>query len=147
MPPEGSTFLFKKAPAGLDRKQLRLFQKSLSAQVADGRPFTCLLTTDSEMQQLNQRFLGHDYPTDVLSFPSGGDDHLGDLAISVGRAVEQAELFGHSLETEICILMLHGLLHLLGHDHEKDRGRMRRLETRWRQHFELPNGLIERTRR
>jgi len=148
MSPDGSTFLFRSAPRGLDRKRLRLFQESLAALVTKGRPFTCLLTTDAELRRLNATFLGQDYPTDVLSFPSvEGEESLGELAISAPRAKAQATGFGHPVETEIEILMLHGVLHLLGHDHETDKGAMRRLESRWRQKLGLPAGLIERARR
>jgi probable rRNA maturation factor len=81
----------------------------------------------------------------VLSFPSESPSgELGDIAISVDRAREQANAYGHDLSTEVRILLLHGVLHLLGHDHEIDRGKMRRLETRWRKEFGLPTGLIER---
>jgi probable rRNA maturation factor len=69
---------------------------------------------------------------------------LGEIAISVDRAKEQAAEFGHTIDEEIRVLMLHGLLHLLGMDHERDRGRMRREETRWRKELDLPVGLIER---
>jgi probable rRNA maturation factor len=83
----------------------------------------------------------------VLSFPEPGpDDFLGELAISVERAREQARLLGHTIEEETKILMLHGVLHLLGMDHEKDRGRMARAETRQRKKLGLPAGLIERVR-
>ncbi len=68
------------------------------------------------------------------------------MAISAARARAQAAQFGHSLDCEIRILMLHGLLHLMGMDHETDRGRMRRAESRWRQKLGLPAGLIERVR-
>jgi probable rRNA maturation factor len=70
--------------------------------------------------------------------------HLGGLAISLPRAQAQARQFGHELQDEIRILMLHGLLHLLGMDHENDRGRMARAERRWRARLGLPLGLIER---
>ena len=92
------------------------------------------------------QFRGKDYATDVLSFPAEPSDarHLGDLAISTLRARAQAREFGHSTEDELRILMLHGVLHLLGHDHETDRGRMARVESRWRKELGLPNGLIER---
>jgi len=148
MSPDGSNYLFRSAPRGLDRKRLRAFQHTLTSLLTAGRPFTCLLTSDAELQRLNASFLGHDYPTDVLSFPSQpGEESLGDLAISAARAREQAAEFGHPVETEIEILMLHGVLHLLGHDHETDKGAMRRLESKWRRKLELPAGLIERTRR
>jgi probable rRNA maturation factor len=148
MSPDGSTFLFRSAPRGLDRKRLRLFQDTLTTLLTGGRSFTCLLTTDAELRRLNSTFLGNDYPTDVLSFPSmEGEESLGELAISAVRAKAQAADFGHPVETEIEILMLHGVLHLLGHDHENDRGAMRRLETRWRKKLDLPAGLIERTPR
>ena len=100
------------------------------------------------MREWNARFLGKDYPTDVLSFPSGaGGLALGEIAISTARAADQAAEYDHSIETEIEILMLHGLLHLLGHDHESDRGAMRRLERKWRETLGLPAGLIERAHR
>ena len=148
MSPDGSTFLFRSAPRGLDRNRLRLFQDTLSTLLTSGRAFTCLLTSDAELRRLNNTFLGHDYATDVLSFPAlEGEESLGELAISAPRAKAQAAEFGHAIEAEIEILMLHGALHLLGHDHETDKGAMRRLESRWRQKLSLPAGLIERTRR
>jgi probable rRNA maturation factor len=148
MSPDGSTFLFRSAPRGLDRKRLRLFQHTLTTLLTAGRTFTCLLTSDVELRRLNAIFLAKDYPTDVLSFPAlDGEESLGDLAISAPRAKVQAAELAHLIETEIEILMLHGTLHLLGHDHETDRGVMRRLESRWRQKLGLPAGLIERMRR
>ena len=69
---------------------------------------------------------------------------LGEIAISADRAAEQAREFGHSRLDEIRILMLHGVLHLLGMDHETDRGRMARAEARWRRKLDLPTGLIAR---
>ena len=69
---------------------------------------------------------------------------LGDIAISLQRARAQAARYGHAIEKEIRILMLHGVLHLIGHDHESDSGRMARAEKRWRRALGLPGGLIER---
>ena len=111
MSPDGSTFLFRSAPRGIDRNRLRLFQDTLTTLLTSGRAFTCLLTSDAELRRLNNTFLGHDYATDVLSFPAlEGEESLGDLAISATRAKAQAAEFGHAIEAEIEILMLHGAL-------------------------------------
>ncbi len=147
MPEPHSTFVFRRAPAGLARGRLRTFAARLEEGVTGGRVFTCLVTGDAELQRLNGQFLKRDYPTDVLSFPAfQPGPSLGEIAISVDRAAEQARERGHSLEDEIKILMLHGVLHLLGMDHEKDRGRMARAERRHRRELGLPEGLIERVR-
>lgn len=137
--------LFEKAPRTLRRRELTAFAELVSAQVAQGRRFCCLLTGDETLRRLNREFRAKDEPTDVLSFPSPSPDGgLGDIAISVDRAREQAGECGHELSSELQILLLHGVLHLLGHDHETDRGTMRRLETKWRKQLGLPTGLIER---
>jgi probable rRNA maturation factor len=142
---EGPVLIFSARMAGVDRRELRRFAARLSGEVAGGARFTCLFTGDSRLRQLNRRFLGKDYATDVLSFPSASPDGgLGEMAVSVARAREQAAARGHALEEELRILMLHGVLHLAGHDHETDRGAMRRLETRWRKRLGLRHGLIER---
>ena len=101
---------------------------------------TCLISTDAELRRLNRTYLKNDYPTDVLSFPPG------DLAISLDRAIEQARELGHSLEHELRILILHGMLHLSGFDHESDHGEMAKAELLWRKRLGLPAGLIERAR-
>ena len=151
MSPEGSTVTFHRVPAILRRqleRPLQRFASTLETEVAGGSRFDCLVTTDAGLRGLNRIFRGHDTPTDVLSFPSPRspvpEPSLGDLAISLPRARAQARQFGHSLEDEIRILMLHGLLHLLGMDHETDRGRMARAERRWRARLGLPLGLTER---
>ena len=137
--------LFRRAPAELSRRNLERFASTLRGEVARGAGFTCLIAGDTELRRLNRDFLGKDYPTDVLSFPNAeATAFLGEIAISAARARAQAAAFGHSLENEIRILMLHGLLHLLGMDHETDRGRMQRAEARWRQRLALPASLIER---
>jgi len=147
--------LFRRAPASLRRQSIENFARVVSDRVAGGRWFCCLLTDDRELRRLNRQFLGRDYPADVLSFPThrtstkryvpaGATPSLGELAISVQRAAAQARDFGHSVEDEIRILMLHGVLHLAGMDHESDHGRMARAETAWRKKLGLPAGLIER---
>ena len=92
---------------------------------------TVLLTTDAAIRGLNRQFRGQNKATDVLSFPAegiGAEEIAGDLAISVTTALGQATEQGHSLSTEIKVLILHGLLHLAGYDHEADNGRMARRE-------------------
>lgn len=135
---------YRRKPATLDVESLQSFAEVLRDRVARGRDFHCRITNDAELRSLNARFRGTDYPTDVLSFPQEGADSLGDIAISVERARQQAREWQHSAEDEIRILMLHGILHLLGMDHETDSGRMKRSETRWRGKLGLPTGLIER---
>ena len=152
--PEGSSVTFRRVPATLRRSAIERFARRLRNEVAQGVPFHTLITGDAELRRLNRDFRKKDCATDVLSFPAeeGGqssprqspDSSLGDLAISLARARAQAHEFGHTTEREIQILMLHGVLHLIGYDHEIDRGRMARLEKRWRAKLGLPAGLIER---
>jgi probable rRNA maturation factor len=125
----------------LRRTELRVFFDELVRRVARGRRITCLITNDRELRRLNRLFRGKDYATDVLSFP---DDDGGDIAISLDRAIAQARQHRHRVADEIRILMLHGVLHLSGMDHETDSGEMARAETRWRKRLGLPDGLIER---
>ncbi len=108
---------------------------------------TVLLTTDAAIRKLNRQFRGKDKATDVLSFPAegiGAEEIAGDLAISVPTALKQATEQGHPLATEIKVLILHGLLHLAGYDHEADQGKMARRERQLRARLKLPQGLIER---
>ena len=94
---------------------------------------TVAFVSDQKIRQLNRQFRGIDKATDVLSFPSDGPaDELGDIAISVETAALQAKENGLSFENEIAQLILHGLLHLSGYDHETDNGEMNRLELRLR---------------
>jgi probable rRNA maturation factor len=97
------------------------------------------------MQSLNRRFRGKNKATDVLSFPSQVSGVAGDVAISLEIAAGNAAALGHDLATEVKILILHGLLHLAGYDHEIDDGEMQAREASLRQKFKLPVGLIERT--
>ncbi len=133
---------FHRVPHTLNRASVEEFAVKLKQGPAKRVAFHCLLTTDAQLQQLNLQFLGKDYPTDVLSFPESGD-----IAISYPRARAQAVEFGHSVEKEISILMLHGVLHLAGMDHETDGGAMARTEAVWRRKLGLPLGLIARAHR
>jgi len=89
-----------------------------------------LLCGDARMRRLNREYRRMDRPTDVLSFPSGGGPLLGDVAVDVPYAARQARKRGHGLEREVQVLLAHGVLHLLGHDHETDGGEMFRLQRR-----------------
>jgi probable rRNA maturation factor len=138
MSPDDPHLLFRHPSRRVRRKPLRDFLVELDKRVARRRAITCLITNDAELRRLNRQFRGKNYATDVLSFPPD------EMAISLDRAAAQAKELGHSLEQELRILMLHGVLHLCGMDHEVDSGEMQRAETRWRKRFELPLGLIER---
>lgn len=113
-----------------------------------------LLTTDASIRRLNREFRGKDKATDVLSFPAdpipglkAAEQIAGDLALSVPTARRQAVAQGHPLATELKVLLLHGLLHLAGYDHETDEGQMARRERQLRARLGLPQGLIERVER
>ena len=106
---------------------------------------TVAIVSDGRIRALNKRFRRIDKITDVLSFPSDLPAHLGDIAIARGMARRQARRLGHSVKAELRVLALHGLLHLLGYDHEHDAGRMARAEARLRRRAGLPLGLIARS--
>jgi probable rRNA maturation factor len=105
-----------------------------------------LVTASHEMRALNRRFRGKNRPTDVLSFPAtpGIDNFAGDVAISGEIAAHNAADLGHAPADEVKILVLHGVLHLAGYDHENDNGEMAQKEMRLRKVLGLPTGLIER---
>jgi probable rRNA maturation factor len=123
------------------------------------------LVSDARVRALNREYRGHDSTTDVLSFPALSPERppssrrrrrvapvtpltcLGDIVIARGVARRQARAAGHSQQTELRVLALHGLLHLLGYDHERDAGRMERVERGLRVKGGLQAGLLERSRR
>ena len=120
---------------------------------------TVALVKDARVRALNGHYRGKDYATDVLSFPADSGDvrvparlqavvrplqHLGDIVIARGVACRQAKSAGHTEATELRVLALHGLLHLLGYDHDADAGQMARVEKRLRRKGGLREGLIER---
>ena len=134
--------------AGLSRSGLSRFLRS--AQEAVGLPgeVEVLLTGDGELRRLNRTYRGKNKATDVLSFPAAEEMshvHAGDLAISLETAERQAQEHGHSLRDEVRVLLLHGLLHLKGMDHEVDTGEMAAREAELRRQLRLPVGLIART--
>lgn len=121
---------------------LKMWLQRLAPRTARGS-VTVALVTDAQIRRLNRTFRKKDDATDVLSFPAGAGD-LGDIVIAAGVAKRQARQAGHSLQTELRVLALHGLLHLLGYDHERDNGEMARAEQRLRRKGGLREGLIER---
>ena len=128
------------------KTELRRFLVSAAKMVGLEGEVHVLLSDDAALRRLNKFFRKKDKATDVLSFPAaeGGSGVAGDLAISIEMAERQAREHGHSLNDEIRILLLHGLLHLAGYDHEVDQGEMAAEETRLRTALALPVGLIER---
>jgi probable rRNA maturation factor len=129
---------------GLARFEARLRR----ALALGGRELTVCFVDDREIARLNKKFRGKAMPTDVLSFPADrnadarfvadrGEKYLGDIAISPQVAWRNAQRDGRSLDDELRVLMLHGVLHLLGHDHETDDGQMERKEMRLRRKFGL----------
>jgi probable rRNA maturation factor len=136
------------AASALGKRDLNRFLASAIKALGLTGEFSVLLTGDEQLRALNHQFRGKDKPTDVLSFPALAEaaEGGGDLAISLETAWKQALEHGHTLQMEVKILILHGLLHLAGYDHEHDQGQMRRRETLLRKQFGLPAGLVERTR-
>jgi probable rRNA maturation factor len=137
------------ANAGLESlSQLGLARFLNKAQAAVGLvgSVDVLLTSDAVVKRLNKTFRGKNKATDVLSFPAPEEAEglAGDLAVSLDTAAVQAAEHGHSLRDEVRILLLHGLLHLSGEDHETDVGQMAAREAALRCELKLPVGLIER---
>jgi probable rRNA maturation factor len=128
-------------------RSLARFLAEAQAAVRLRGQVTVLLTTDAAIRKLNRQFRGIHKPTDVLSFPAADQvsgEVAGDLAISIPIATRQAQEQGHALSIEVKVLILHGLLHLAGYDHEGDEGQMARRERVLRGRLGLPQGLIER---
>lgn len=140
----------KAIPAGasLRRRALSGFLSRASAAARLRGTVSVLLTGDERIRALNREFRSQDKATDVLSFPAApafaSTGLAGDLAVSLETAARQAAEQGHDLETEIKVLLLHGLLHLAGYDHETDSGEMAQREAALRKRLGLPLGLIER---
>jgi probable rRNA maturation factor len=125
-------------------RALALFAGKAQRAVGLRGDVVIFVTCSEEMQKLNREYRGKDEPTDVLTVPSLSPRVLGDIAISVEIAAANAAELGHSTEAEVKVLILHGLLHLAGYDHETDDGEMRTRETTLRRKLGLPVGLIER---
>jgi probable rRNA maturation factor len=118
-------------------------QEALDQQRAEEGDLTVVLTGDAELQSLNLEYLGIDAPTDVLSFPADFIDpdtdrrYYGDILISIARAQAQAQAASHPVQDEILLLTVHGVLHLLGHDHAEEAEKQRM----WAAQAEILDGL------
>jgi probable rRNA maturation factor len=143
--------ILRKRVAGLSSSTLERFVSRARRVVHLRDTVNVLVTSSAELRSLNLRFRGANKSTDVLSFPAPPMTNrqarrvAGDVAISADIARENARRLGHSVADEVKILVLHGILHLAGFDHERDNGEMARKESRLRLQLKLEGGLIERT--
>jgi probable rRNA maturation factor len=144
------TIIFRQRVPGLSKLQLAAFVSEVCKSVKLAGAVTVLVTDNREMRALNQRFRGKKISTDVLSFPGPEflEDFAGDIAVCLDVAAKNAATLGHSVSIEVRVLVLHGILHLAGYDHEADSGEMsgemNRIETHLRRKLGLPQSLIER---
>ena len=141
---------------GLSQRALERFARRAQKATGLSGDIQVLITSNHRLRELNRRFRKKDAATDVLSFPASqsryrGQDarrrnqvQTGDIAISAEIAMQQAKLRGHPVAHEIKVLILHGMLHLAGFDHETDHGTMARKEERLRHRLGLRDGLIRR---
>jgi len=134
--------IFEKVVEGVSRAGLARFARKAQTLAGVTGEVDILMAGNRRLLQLNRRFRRESKPTDVLSFPrmEGGD-----IAISVDIALENARRYGHPAGQELKILILHGMLHLAGYDHEADQGEMAKKESKLRSRLKLPASLIGRT--
>ncbi len=148
--------IFEKRVAKLSHTALARFVLRASRAAGLRGAVNVLVTSSAEMKALNRRFRDKDEATDVLSFPamdnqgrlvgrSTRKELAGEIAISAEIAAQNARTLGHPSGVEVKVLVLHGILHLRGYDHEHDRGQMAKRELKLRRELHLPSGLIERT--
>jgi len=133
--------IFEKALRGVDRPGMSRFARHAQKLAGVSGDVDILIAGNRRIRALNHRFRRKDKATDVLSFSRDGG---GDIAISADIARRNAARYRHSAASELKILVLHGMLHLAGHDHETDNGSMARLENKLRAKLKLPGSLIDR---
>jgi probable rRNA maturation factor len=137
----------RKRISGVTRSGLERFTARARRAVGLRGEVNVLVAPSAELRRLNRVFRRQDKPTDVLSFPPAARGMAGDIAISADIARASARRLGHAVAAELKVLVLHGLLHLAGYDHERDAGEMRRKEERLRAALGLPAALIARAER
>ena len=138
-----NVIIFETEVEGVSRMGLARFARKAQKMAGVSGEVEILIAGNRRLQELNRRFRKKNKPTDVLSFPKSGSAG-GDIAISAAIACQNARRFGHSASQEVKILVLHGMLHLGGYDHETDNGRMARIEGKLRRQLKLPVALIDR---
>lgn len=142
--------IFDKKVVGLSEPALGRFVLRAKRACGLGGGVNVLLTSNAAMRSLNSRFRGRNKPTDVLSFPSSdatdvnAKELAGEIAISADIATQNGVRFGHAPAMEVKVLVLHGILHLAGYDHERDNGEMAQKEAKLRRALHLPVALTER---
>jgi probable rRNA maturation factor len=146
-----SLIILNKKVVGLSEASLARFVLRTRRSLGLQGSVNVMVTSSAAMRSLNVRFRQKNKPTDVLSFPAERPENgklgcAGEIAISAEIAAQNAARLGHSPAAEIKILVLHGMLHLAGFDHERDNGAMARKEARLRRELSLPLALIERER-
>jgi probable rRNA maturation factor len=134
--------IFETAVNGVSAAQLQRFVRRAQKLAKISGEVDVLISGNNRLRELNRRFRRKNMPTDVLSFPRPAG---GDIAISADIAIDNASRYGHGRAEELKVLVLHGILHLAGYDHESDNGRMARAEARLRARLKLPASLIDRT--
>jgi probable rRNA maturation factor len=137
-----------KPAEGISQRGLSQFLRQARSLLRLSGEVNVMLTSNGQMRTLNRQFRGKDRATDVLSFPAPpalASRFSGDIAISVDIAARSASRYGHSLMQELKVLVLHGVLHLAGYDHEQDNGTMARKEERLRRELGVQGGLIARS--
>src|SRR5262249_45706544 len=140
--------ILQKSMSGVNEASLARFLTKAKRAAGLSGSVNVLVTNNRALRSLNRHFRHKNEPTDVLSFPADVETHgfACDVAISLEIARSNAHRLGHPVADEVKILMLHGLLHLAGYDHETDDGKMSRLEDSLRKRLGLPVALIARTR-
>jgi probable rRNA maturation factor len=133
--------IFETAVKGVSAAEIQRFARQAQKLAKISGEVGVLISGNTRLRELNRRFRRKDKPTDVLSFPRPAG---GDIAISADIARENAAHYGHGTAEELKVLVLHGMLHLAGYDHESDNGRMARAEARLRSQLRLPASLIDR---
>lgn len=139
--------IFKKKLTGASSGSLSRFLKRAQRAAGLRGEVNVLVAGSGEIRGLNRRYRGKDKATDVLSFPADGGagrDFAGDIAISAEMVARSARRLGHTPAEELKVLLLHGILHLAGYDHERDNGTMARVEQKLRVELGLPATLIAR---